>query len=173
MFRTHIQWLLPNRLVGKTWYYYEPKGGTIDTFGKNISYYDANGLLIFIEGNSSPVRITPYSNLPDDAFSTAILPEMSQWFDTDRFIPKADIRTSKSPAGLTVLVKATTIPNILYTGEAMPYGVVLWGDYRAYKLPANAPAGTKILVSDGIFIPMVLKTGENTLSLNFPIDPAR
>lgn len=159
----------PTGRVGRTWFYYDPKGGSIDTFEKNISYYDANGLLIFIEGNSSPARITPYSNLPHDAFSTAILPEMSQWFDTDQFIPKADVQSSKGPAGLTVSVKATTIPNAIYTGETMPYGVVLWGDFSAYKIPESAPLGTRILATDGILIPMLLKSGENLLSLDFPL----
>lgn len=159
--------------VGKTWYYYDPKGAPLDQFGKNISYYDKNGLLIFVEGNSSPVRITPYSNLPKDAFHTAILPEMSHWFDTDRFIPKAEVKTSKGPAGLTVSLKATAIANTVSTGETMPYGVVLWGDYSAYAVPANAPAGTKILAGDGLFIPMLLKMGENSLSVDFPVAPRK
>ena len=154
----------------RTWFYYDPKGEPLDALGKNISYYDANGLLIFIEGNASPVRITPYSNLPKDAFNTAILPEFSPWFDTAKFIPKAEIETHKTATGLTVSVKAATITNSTYTGEKMPYGVVLWGDYSPYAVPANAPAGTKILARDGIFIPMLLKKGENAISLDFTVD---
>jgi hypothetical protein len=156
--------------VGRTWYYYDPKGEPIYEFEKNFSYYDKNGLLIFVEGNSSPVRITPYSNLSKDGYRTAILPEMSYWFDTDKFIPKAEIKTSKSSTGLTVSVKAASIANTIYTGEKMPYGVMLWGDYSAYAVPANAPAGTKILGQEGLFIPMLLKTGENFLSVNFAVD---
>jgi len=156
--------------VGKTWYYYDPKGEPIYEFGKNLSYYDKNGLLIFIEGNSSPVRITPYSNLPKDAYDIAILPEMSHWFDTDKFIPKAEIKTSKSSTGLTVSVKAASVTNTIYRGKKMPYGVVLWGDYSAYVVPANAPAGTKILAQNGLFIPMLLKAGENFLSVDFAAD---
>jgi hypothetical protein len=156
--------------VGRTWYYYDPKGETLDQFGKNISYYDKNGLVIFTEGDSSPVRITPYSNLPQDAFHTAILPELSHWFDTAKFIPKADVKATKSPSGLTVAIKATMIANTIYTGATMPYGVVLWGDYSAYVVPDNAPVGTKILASDGIFIPMLLIEGENSLSVDFPVD---
>lgn len=95
---------------------------------------------------------------------------MSHWFDTDKLIPKAEVKTEKTPTSLTVSVKATTIPNMIYTGEIMPYGVVLWGDYSAYVVPANAPAGTKILATDGLFIPMLLKIGENLLSVDFPVD---
>ena len=156
--------------IGRTWYYYEPAGAPLDSFGKNFSYYDKNGLLVFIEGNSSPVRITPYSNLPKDAFNTAILPEFSHWFDTDKFIPKAEVKTKKTPAGLTVSVKVATIPNPIYTGETMPYGVVLWGDYSAYAVPASAPVGTKILARDGLFIPLLLKAGENSLAVDFLIN---
>jgi hypothetical protein len=158
----------PTGRIDRIWYYYDPKGEKVAQFGKNFSYYDQNGLVIFTEGDSSPARITPYSNLPKDAFNTAILPEMSQWFDTDKFIPKAVITTDKVSAGLSVSVKATTIPNTIYTGESMPYGVMLWGDYSAYTVPANAPEGSKIVGKDGLFIPMLLKSGENTLSLTFP-----
>ena len=157
----------PTGRVDRTWYYYEPDGATLDKFGKNFSYYDENGLLVFIEGKSSPVRITPYSNLPKDAFHTSILPEFSPWFDTDQFIPKAEVKTDKSASGLKVSVKAATIENPIYTGQQMPYGVMLWGDYSAYAVPTNAPAGTKILAKDGLFIPMPLKAGENSLSLDF------
>lgn len=156
--------------AGRIWYYYEPDGAPLDKFEKNFSYYDKNGLLVFVEGNSSPVRITPYSNLPQDAFNTAILPEMSRWFDTDKFIPQAEVKANKTLTGLTVSVKAATIPNTIYTGEKMPYGVMLWGDYSAYEVPANAPAGTKILARDGLFIPMLLKVGENSLSVDIPVD---
>ena len=159
--------------VDRTWYYYYADGQKIDQFGKNFSYYDKNGLVIFNEGKSSPVRITPYSNLPKDSYSMGILPEMSAWFDTAKFIPQADVKTSKSAGGLTVSIKASTIPNAVYRDEAMPYGVMLWGNYSAYAVPANALAGTKILGQNGLFIPMLLKSGDNSLSLNFPSNPGK
>jgi hypothetical protein len=159
--------------LGRTWYYYEPGGGLLDAFGKNFSYYDKNGLLVFIEGNPSPARITPYGNLPKDAFSTAILPEMSGWFDTDQFIPQARVTTRKADAGVTVSVAAAMVPNIIFSGETLPYGVMLWGDYSAYAVPANAPVGTKILADEGVFIPMTLKAGENSLALEFPLNSGK
>jgi hypothetical protein len=158
----------PTGRIHRTWYYYDPNGTPIDQFKKNFSYYDQNGLLVFSEGDSSPIRITPYSNLPKDAFNTAILPEFSQWFDTEKFIPKAEIKIDKGTDGLTVLIKAATIPNTIYAGDKMPYGVMLWGDYSTIKVPSNAPTGTKVLGKDGLFIPLLLTSGDNFFWLTFP-----
>lgn len=158
----------PTGRIDRTWFYYDPQGTPLEAFGKNISYYDQNGLLVFIEGKSSPARITPYDSLPKDAFQTAILPEFSQWFDTERFIPQAEVRSSKTATGLSVSVWAKTITNTIFPGDKMPYGVVLWGDYSAYTVPVSAPLGTKILGRDALLIPMLLNPGINSMTIDFP-----
>jgi hypothetical protein len=159
----------PAGRVERTWYYYDPKGTPLYEFGKNFSYYDKNGLLIFTEGESSPVRITPYCNLPKDAFQTAILPEMSHWFDTDKFIPKAEVKIVNTSKGMTVSAKATATKSLVCPAGSMPYGLMLWGDYSAYEVPPSAPVGTKILGTDGLFIPILLSIGQaRQVELAFP-----
>lgn len=157
--------------IGHTWYYYDSKGARLDEFGKNFSYFDKAGLLVFVEGNSTPVRITPYSNLPADAYRTAILPEMSPWFATHKFIPTADVKVVKSERELRVTAKTVASRSPVFSGDSLPYGVMLWGDFSAYRAPSSAPEGTKVLGDEGLFIPWVLKEGENHLDLRFAISP--
>ena len=156
--------------IGRTWYYYDSKGARLDEFGKNFSYFDKAGLLVFEEGNSTPARITPYSNLPDDAYKTAILPEMSRWFDTQKLIPAANVKMVKSERELRVTASTVASRSLVFSGDSLPYGVMLWGDFSAYRVPSNAPAGTKILGNEGLFIPWVLKEGENHLDLGFGVE---
>ena len=121
--------------IGRTWYYYDPKGARLDEFGKNFSYFDKAGLLVFEEGNSTPVRITPYSNLPADAYRTALLPEMSPWFDTQKLIPTADVKMVKSERELRVTANTVASRSPVFSGDSLPYGVMLWGDFSAYRVP--------------------------------------
>ena len=151
--------------VGKTRNYYHPQGVSFYDQKRNLTYYDQSGLVIFEEGNATPIRITSYLDLPEDGYKATILPEMSYWFDTDRFIPKATVIEIKTAAGLQLKIEATAVHNPVIKGEQMPYGVMLWGDYSAWQVPADAPAGTKVLGSDGLIVPMLLKAGLNTLKL--------
>lgn len=150
-------------------YYYDKKARKLKDFSSSLSYYDKNGLLIFDEGNPTPIRITPYSNLPEDAYKTAILPEFSSWYNTDQFIPTAEVKITKIKDGILVSIKATAVNNFILNGKDMPYGVMIWGDYSKYNVGKLAPEGTKILNTDGLFIPMILKEGENVLKIEFKI----
>jgi len=156
------------KLHGK-FFYFDKKLSKLTDFGSLLSYYDKNGLLIFDEGNSTPIRITPYSNLPEDAYKTAILPEFSKWYNTDQYIPTADVKISNTKDGISVSIKATAVTNFILKGSEMPYGVMIWGDYSKYTVGKSAPEGTKILNTDGLFIPMMLKEGENVLKIEFKI----
>ena len=135
--------------------------------GRNLTYFDRNGLLIFDEGRPVPIRITSYLNDPT-RYMRGILPELSSLFDTDKYIPKAEVRTSRQGGHLQVTVRVALERLPQYMGERLPYGVMLWGDYSAWQVPAGAPAGTKILGSEGLFVPMLLKVGLNTLELTLP-----
>ena len=41
--------------------------------------------------------------------------------------------------------------------KRLPYGVMVWGDFRAYRLPAGVPEGTAIVGDQGLFVPFVLQ----------------
>lgn len=152
--------------MGNVRNYYHPAGVSMYEQKRNFTYFDANGLLVYEEGNPQPIRITPYFGLPPNAFKEKILPELSYWFDTDRYIPKAAITKQEGTDGLQLKITATYARSPISSGERLPYGVMLWGDYSAYQLPADAPAGTKILAGDGLFIPLVLKVGINHFELD-------
>lgn len=151
--------------IGKTWYYFNPKGTPLTDFGKNFTYFDKNGLLVFEEGNSTPIRITPYSNLPENSYAEAILPEMSYWYNTEKYIPVADIATKNTARGIEITIKAESKNNVIFSGDNMPYGVMLWGDYSAFELKRKAPEGTQILGKEGLFVPFILKQGINEINL--------
>lgn len=153
--------------VGRIRNYYSPKGVSFFDQKRNLTYYDQNGLLIYEEGNSNPIRITSYFDLPKLAYKEKILPEMSYWYDTDKYIPRAKIEKKDAPDGFRLKVEATASNNQVFIGNKMPYGIMLWGDYSSCVIPANAPAGTKALGTDGLFVPMLLKVGENVLELDF------
>ena len=147
--------------------YFSPDGKTFYDRGRNLTYFDRSGLLVFDDGNPLPIRITSYLNDPA-RYMKGILPELSYLFDTAKYIPKADVHTSKNGGHLQVAVKVALecLPD--YMGDRLPYGVMLWGNYSAWKVPAGSPAGTKILDSHGLFVPMLLKPGVNTLELSLP-----
>jgi hypothetical protein len=145
--------------------YYHPQGIPYNEQGKLFTYYDVNGLLMFEEGNPYPIRITPYVGLTGELIGETILPEMSYWFDTDKYIPRAEIQKSETEKGFSLKIKAGTHKNKVFTSTYMPYGVMLWGDYSKFEIPGNAPVGAKILNTEGLFIPMMLKEGINELNL--------
>lgn len=148
--------------------YYHPGGKTFREHGKLLAYYDANGLLMFDEGNSKPVRITSYLSLPAHAHTPMVLPEMSPWYQTHALIPDPVIEQLESPAGLSISIKAAWNPSGRFTHPQLPYGVMLWGDFSRYRLPPQAPVGAKILGTHGLFIPFVLPSGEKQFSLSLP-----
>lgn len=151
----------------RMWYYYHPDSIPYYEHGKLLTYYDVNGLLVFEEGKKDPIRITPYTSLPENLFGEAILPEMSYWYDTDRFIPRSELRQETTADGFVIDIRVKAEHNQVFTGEELPYGVMLWGDYSNYEIPADAPLGTKILQTEGLFIPMLLEEGMNEIRLFF------
>jgi len=150
--------------AGHAFEYFSPDGKTFYERGRNLTYFDRNGLLVFDEGHPVPIRITPYLNDPAK-YMRGILPELSSLFDTDKYIPKADVHTAGDDHHLRVTVTANveTLPD--YVGSRLPYGVMLWGDYAGWELPDDAPPGTKILAHDGLIIPMVLHAGLNQMEV--------
>ena len=42
----------------------------------------------------------------------------------------------------------------------LPYGVMVWGDFRKYRLPQGVSAGAAIVGDAGLFLPMVLDVGK-------------
>lgn len=151
----------------RTWYYYHPDSIPYYEQGKLFTYYDVNGLLVFEEGNMEPIRITPYTSLPENLFGEAILPEMSYWYDTDKYIPQAEIKQEETEDKLLVSIRVRAEHNMVFTGGLLPYGTMLWGDYSHYTLPDEAPLGTKILDTECLFIPMLLDEGDNEMVLTF------
>lgn len=156
--------------VDREWYYYSPKKVKLSEFPKTLTYYDKNGLLVFECGNSTPSRITPYSQLPDDAHVTAILPEMSKWFDTQKCIPKADIDISEHNGILEISITVEYHIDPLFKIPTLPYGVMLWGKYyNKYDFNSEMPVGAKLLEDEGLFIPLVLNTGINKFNYKLKV----
>ena len=151
-------------------YVYSHDGKEFFERGKLFVYYDVNGMLMFDEGCSLPERITSYYDIPKDSYRATVLPEMSQWYDTARFIPQAKVAQINGANGL--LVVSVTVPAVqpnIVSQTYMSYGVMLWGDYSKLTVPSNAPEGTKIVGEDGLFIPILLTVGKATqLQLTFP-----
>lgn len=146
--------------------YVHPEGKTYGQHGKLFAYYDVHGLLMFDEGVSKPVRITSYLALPANAHTPMVLPEMSHWYRTQDAIPEPTIDRAETATGLTITIKAAWTPAGRFTHARLPYGVMLWGDFARYRLPPQAPAGAKILGTHGLFIPVVLQSGDNQVSLS-------
>ena len=144
---------------GFTYPYFHPTGKRFEDQPPVFIYYDDNGQLFFDPGNPKPIRVTSYLNLPNPM--PPIVPEYSYWFDTDQEIPTADIKIDKKPTALRVHIEVTS-------DKVFPYGVMLWGDYSGIKVPDTAPYGTKVIGTQGLFIPLVLKVGVNRCELHFP-----
>jgi hypothetical protein len=144
---------------GFTYPYFHPTGKRFEDQPPVFIYYDDNGHLFFDPGNPKPIRVTSYLNLPKPM--PPIVPEYSYWFDTDKEIPTAEIIADKKQDALIVKVVVTA-------DKEFPYGVMLWGDYTGYKVPDTAPYGTKVIETQGLFIPLVLKAGVNRFEFRFP-----
>ena len=145
--------------------YFSADGRTYHQQGRLFVYSDANGLLMFDEKRATPVRITSYLELPPDAHKPVVLPELSAVYDTDRLIPEADLHVATLPSALELRVKAHYAPNDVIPGSRLPYGVMLWGDYASCRLPSDAPPGARIIGNAGLFVPMVLREGDNEVAL--------
>ena len=137
--------------------YYSPDGKAYWERGQLFSYYDKNGLLLFEENNPQPKRITSYLELPSGLHGFDVLPELSFAYDTDRFIPKVTVQ--KTGAGSQVKIHIAIEPFRANPAAAkrLPYGVMVWGDFSAYRLPAGLPEGTAIVGDQGLFVPFVLQ----------------
>jgi hypothetical protein len=144
---------------GFTYPYYNPSGIKFEDQPAVFIYYDDNGQLFFDPGNPKPIRVTSYLNLPKPI--PTIVPEYSYWYGTDKDIPTADIKIEKRQGDLRVQIQVTA-------DKEFPYGVMLWGDYTGFKVPEDAPCGTKAIETKGLFIPMVLKSGSNKFEFVFP-----
>ena len=145
--------------------YYDSAGRPLAEQGRLFSYYDANGLMMFEEGNPRPIRITTYTSLPEYAHKPRVLPEMSAWYNTQNLIPRAEMSISNALGVVRVIARATWNRNPLAGGDRLAYGLMLWGNYSAYRLPARAPAGSRVLGTNGVFLAFPLTLGENTLDL--------
>jgi hypothetical protein len=158
--------------------YYHPEGKPYWSHGKLFTYYDVNGLMMFDEGNPKPLRITSYLNIPEQLQGltkmehpsrAVVLPELSAWYDTAKYIPTPVIAKTETEQGFRLTIQVTYETNPIYGENRLPYGVMLWGDYSKYRIPDNAPQGTRILGEDGLFVPMVLDVGANTLEMDFSV----
>lgn len=149
---------------GTRWYFH-PEGKSYREHGKLFTYYDERGLLMFDEGVERPVRLTPYGSLPMESFKPRILPEMSVVYDTANYIPEPVIERKETPAGLALAIQVAWRPAAPFTQQAIPYGVMVWGDFSRYQMPAAAPAGSRLIGTHGAFLNMPLKSGTNTLQV--------
>ena len=145
--------------------YYDPEGRLYQEQGRLFSYYDTLGLLMFEEGNPQPIRITPYNSLPASPHKPCVLPEMSDWYNTRPLIPRADLSVSNALGVVRIKARAMWQRNPVVGGDRLPYGLMLWGDYSAYRLPPRAPPGSRILGAQGVFLAFPLDLGENALEL--------
>ena len=155
--------------------YYNPEGKAFYEQPGVFAYYDVNGLMMFDQGESYPRRITSYLDydvVPRN-YSASILPEFSYWFDTDKYIPVPTIDEKRENDKLTVTFSATNnaVDPTFNTDRKvrLPYGIMLWGNYTDVIIPDSAPEGTKVLSTDGLFIPVVLEQGLNEFSFEFEI----
>ena len=72
------------------------------------------------------------------------LPEMSPFYDTDRFIPTACIEIIPRGRDLRVQINVPAAQSNIVAHAKLPYGAMLWGDYSKFSLPADAPTGAQI-----------------------------
>lgn len=144
---------------GFTYPYFHPTGKRFEDQPPVFIYYDDNGQLFFDPGKPEPIRITSYLNLPQPM--PKVVPEYSYWFDTDNEIPRANVAAERKEDHVRVTIVVTA-------EKELPYGVMLWGDYRDVTIPEDAPRGTKVMEAQGLFIPIVLKAGVNRREFSFP-----
>jgi hypothetical protein len=138
-------------------FYFHPEGKKFYEHGKLFVYYDRNGLLLFDEGTAKPVRISSYLEIPAGKTGFDVLPEMSHFFDTAKFIPEVKIRQAASGRDLAIQIDIEPFHANPAAAKRLPYGVMVWGDFSGYRLPAGMPAGTAIVGDQGLFVPFVLQ----------------
>ena len=148
-----------NRTTDKRLYFH-PTGKPFYDHGRMFIYYDVNGLLLFDENQTSPLRITNYLEIPPGKHGYDALPEMSHFYDTDRFIPVAVVKQTPQGRDLLVTVAVPACQSNIVARAQLPYGVMLWGDYQKYRLPADVPPGARIVGDTGLFLPVVLTVGQ-------------
>lgn len=145
--------------------YYDPEGRPYTQQGRLLAYYDRNGLLMFEEGNRRPIRITSYTSLPENPHRPRVLPEMSAWYNTQDKIPALDLTVTNVLGEVRISARAAWERSTVFGSERQAYGIMLWGDYSRYRLPAKAPAGSRVLGQAGLFLAFPLSPGENRLDL--------
>lgn len=145
--------------------YVDLEGRAYPQQGRLLAYYDVLGLLMFEEGRSAPIRITPYASLPENPHKPRVLPEMSAWFNTQDKIPQAQLLVTNALGAVRITAQANWERSASFGGERLAYGLMLWGDYSAYRLPAKAPAGSRILGRSGLLLAFPLVPGDNRLEL--------
>ena len=140
--------------------YFHPTGKRFCEHGRLFVYYDANGLLLFDEGRATPLRISNYLEIPPNSQGYTTLPELSYFYDTDRFIPEAQITRTSQGRDLHVKVSVPAPQSNIAARAKLPYGVMVWGDFRKYRLPQGASPGAAIVGDAGLFLPLVLDVGK-------------
>jgi len=145
--------------------YFDPAGLPYQAQGPLLLCYDVNGLLVFEEGNPSPIRITSYTSLPSDPHKPRVLPELSAWYNTQDLIPRAEVSVTNIAGGVKISARVAAERNFVFTGDRLAYGLMLWGDFSAYRLPPRAPAGSRMLGREGLYLAFPLAPGENRLDL--------
>jgi hypothetical protein len=137
--------------------YYSPDGKKYYEHGRLFTYYDRNGLLLFEENNPQPKRITSYLELPPDLQGFSVLPELSFVYDTDKFIPKVTMHKEEVSGQVKIRIAIEPFHANPAAAKRLPYGVMVWGDFRAYRVPAGVPEGTAIVGDQGLFVPFLLQ----------------
>ena len=137
--------------------YYSPDGKRYYEHGRLFTYYDQNGLLLFDENNPQPKRITSYLELPQNLHGFSVLPELSFAYDTDKFIPKVTLSKKQEPSRLKIHIAIEPFHANPAAAKRLPYGVMVWGDFRDYQLPTSLPEGTAIVGEHGLFVPFILE----------------
>lgn len=119
--------------------YYDPEGRAYTRQGKLLAYYDVNGLLMFEEGRSQPVRITSYTSLPENPHEPRVLPEMSAWFNTQDKIPAVDLTVTKRMGSIEISARASWERSAVFGSERQAYGLMLWGGLLRLPLARQGP----------------------------------
>jgi hypothetical protein len=120
---------------------------------------------MFEEGNRRPIRITSYTSLPENPHRPRVLPEMSAWYNTQDKIPALALTVTNVMGEVRISARAAWERSTVFGSERQAYGIMLWGDYSRYRLPAKAPAGSRVLGQAGLFLAFPLSPGENRLDL--------
>ncbi|OQA33175.1 MAG: hypothetical protein BWY57_01401 [Betaproteobacteria bacterium ADurb.Bin341] len=138
-------------------FYYHPEGKKFYEHGKLFVYYDRNGLILFDEGTAKPVRISSYLEIPEGKTGFDVLPEMSHFFDTAQYIPDVEVKREAAGGALMIRIAIEPFRTNVAAAKRLPYGVMVWGDFSAYRLPAGLPEGAAIVGDQGLFVPFVLQ----------------